>query len=76
VAHYTLAPRLAAARKTFLGDAVSQILFLHLPMPVTLALIAMVLVLLGVARMLASLRKPVPLRRPRQEHDKERTCPY
>jgi hypothetical protein len=45
-------------------------------MPVTLALIAMVLVLLGVARMLASLRKPVPLRRPRQEHDKEPPCPY
>jgi hypothetical protein len=36
-------------------------------MPVALALIAMVLVLLGVARMLASLGKPVPVRRPRQE---------
>jgi len=40
---------------------------LGFPTPVALALIAMVLVLLGVARMLASLGKPVPLRRPRQE---------
>jgi heme A synthase len=42
---------------------------LGFPTPVALALIAMVLVLLGVARMLASLGKPVPLRRPREEHD-------
>ena len=46
-----------------------QTLFLRFPMPVALALIAMVLVLLGVARMLASLGKPAPLRRPREEHD-------
>jgi hypothetical protein len=38
-------------------------------MPVALALIAMMLILLGVARMLASLGKPMPLRRPREEHD-------
>jgi heme A synthase len=42
---------------------------LGFPTPVALALIAMVLVLLGVARMLASLGKPVPLRTPREEHD-------
>ena len=47
----------------------SQILFLRFPMPVALALIATVLILLGVARMLASLGKPVPLRRPRGEHE-------
>jgi heme A synthase len=50
----------------------NQTLFLGFPMPVALALIAMVLILLGVARMLASLGKPVPLRRPREEHESAR----
>jgi hypothetical protein len=34
------------------------------------------LILLGVARMLASLGKPVPLRRPRGEHDPSRPAEF
>jgi heme A synthase len=54
----------------------SQTLFLRFPMPVTLALIAMVLVLLGVARMLAALGKPVPLRRPGEARDPARPAEF
>jgi hypothetical protein len=45
-------------------------------MPVALALIAMVLVLFGVAHVLASLGKPVPLRRPREEQDPLRPAEF
>jgi len=47
----------------------NQTFFLGFTMPVAIALIAMLLILLGVARMLAALGKPVPLRRPREQHD-------
>jgi hypothetical protein len=42
----------------------SQDLFLRFPIEVTLALAALVLILLGVARMLMALRKPAPVRMP------------
>ena len=54
----------------------NQTLFLGFTMPVALALIAMLLILLGVARMLAVLGKPVPLRRPRGQHDPVRPAEY
>ena len=50
----------------------NQILFLGFTMPVALALVAMLLILLGVVRMLAVLGKPVALRRPREEHQRTR----
>jgi hypothetical protein len=43
--------------------------FLGFPIPVTLALIALVLGLLAVARVLASFGKQVPLRLAHNEHD-------
>jgi hypothetical protein len=57
----------------------NQTLFLGFTMPVALALIAMLLILLCVVRMLAVLGKPVPLRRPREEHERtsrEPSCRY
>jgi hypothetical protein len=42
----------------------SQNLFLVFPIPVALALVALVVILVGVARVLASLCRPVQLRAP------------
>jgi hypothetical protein len=54
----------------------NQTLFLGFQTPVALALIAMVVVLLCVARMLTVLGKPVPLRRPREENDPTRRAEF
>lgn len=42
----------------------SQNLFLRFPIEVTLAFLALVLILLAVARVLLALRRPVPVRMP------------
>ena len=42
----------------------SENLFLRFPIEVTLALLALVLILLAVGRVLMALRKPVPVRMP------------
>jgi heme A synthase len=60
---------------------VSQNLFLGFPIPVALALAALLLVLLGLVRVLASLGRPFPLRVPHaydDAHDEmeEPPCPY
>ncbi len=47
----------------------SQNLFLVFPIPVALALVALVVVLVCVARVLASLSRPVQLHVPPDEHE-------
>jgi heme A synthase len=56
----------------------SQNLFLGFPIPVALALLALLLVLFGLLRVLASLGRPFPLRAPHEEHEdlEEPPCPY
>jgi heme A synthase len=46
-----------------------QNLFPGFPIPVALALAALVVIVLGLARVLASLGRPFPLRVPRKYHD-------